>query len=108
MNLAKEIIKAADYWQQADKETLTNNILKLLHNNGYDTFTKKWKRLCEITDSGKQTVYAWLNGSRQNVKIPFLKLCMVASEYKVDLYDLLNGGNTYDKPDDKNNSGLEK
>lgn len=110
MNLAKKILEVSDCWQQADKEVLANNILELLHKDGYKSFTEKWKRLCEITNSGKQTVYAWLNGSRQNVKIPFLKLCMVASEYKVDLYDLMsmNGGKNYDKSDDKNNSELEE
>ncbi len=103
MNLAKEIISAENCWRNTSKETLINNILNLLHNAGYDTFTKQWNRLSEITNSGKQTSYAWLNSSRQNVKIPFLKLCMVAAAYESDLVELMKEGNNYDKQ--KNNSG---
>ena len=38
----------------------------------------KVEKISEITGSKPDTVFAWFNRGRPNVKVPFLKLCKIA------------------------------
>ena len=44
----------------------------------------------DISGAKKHTVYAWVNRSRENVKVPFLKLCEIAKALDVDVDILLS------------------
>ena len=93
MDEAKEILDLNKLWQDADSDTILDNVEQLLTANGCETFTDRWKKLVDITDSTKYAVYAWLNRGRKDVKIPFLKLCMISDTYKINIKSLILGGN---------------
>ncbi|MFR7821233.1 MAG: hypothetical protein ACLU24_12020 [Candidatus Pseudoruminococcus sp.] len=82
-----------ELWNNTDSNTITNNVIQLLENNGCQSFSERWQKLSEITGSTKHAVYAWLNHGRSNVKIPFLKLCIIAEVYGIEISKLLTGGN---------------
>ena len=46
-------------------------------------------KLIDITKSKKDSIYSWLNRSRENVKVPLLKLCMLAVALDVNVSDFL-------------------
>ena len=92
MNNASEIISLNEMWEQTDSQTIADNVESLLDQNGFKSSADKWERLMEITNSSKHAVYAWMNRGRQNVKIPFLKLCEIAKAYDVEVETLLIGG----------------
>lgn len=98
MNDAKNILELNKLWNEADSNTIADNVEDVLVSCGYDTFTCRMEKLVEITNSSKHAVYAWLNHGRTNVKIPFLKLCMIADELNTDITILLSGGkNMFEK-----------
>lgn len=78
MNEGKDILMLNELWGNTDSDTITNNVMQLLENNGCKSFKERWQKLSEITGSNKYAVHAWLNHGRSNVKIPFLKLCTIA------------------------------
>lgn len=89
MNNAKDILMLNEMWKKAGSNTITDNIIRLLEENGLKTFSEKLEKLIEITGSSKHAVYAWLNHGRTDVKIPFLKLCTIAEFYGIDILRLL-------------------
>ncbi|MCI5655013.1 MAG: hypothetical protein MR300_00965 [Ruminococcus sp.] len=93
MNESKDILMLNELWNNTDSNTITNNVIQLLENNGCQSFSERWQKLSEITGSTKHAVYAWLNHGRSNVKIPFLKLCIIAEVYGIEISKLLTGGN---------------
>ena len=48
-------------------------------------------KLSDITGTTIHAVGAWFNHYRSDVKIPFLKVCMIAKEFNVELEDLIRG-----------------
>lgn len=92
-NIASEFLKYHALWEQTSKGTIADNIEKYLGekypqcNNSYKTTMEV---LVEISGSKKDSVYSWLNRSRENVKVPFLKLCNIAQGLGVDIQDLLD------------------
>ncbi len=89
---AKNILELNKLWNETDSNTIADNVEDILISCGYDTFAGRMEKLVTITNSSKHAVYAWLNHGRTNVKIPFLKLCMIADALNTDIIKLLSGG----------------
>lgn len=89
--LAENILDLNELWECADKKVITQNVRQLLKDRGCQTFKEEWETLMQITGSAKYAVYAWLNYGREDVKIPFLKLCRIAEYYNVETENLLKG-----------------
>ena len=90
--IASEYLKLTEFWDAANQETISENVRKVLEEKipeCRDSFNAVWNKLMEITGSNKHTVYAWMNKSRNNVKVPLIKLCMIANELNVDVLELL-------------------
>lgn len=101
-SIASRILELNQMWIKAEKSVIANNIVRrLLENNpellaASSVFNAKLDKLSEITGSNKQTVYAWINNGRKNVKVPFLKLCEIAVYLNVDIEDLMEDNNEND------------
>lgn len=90
--MANEYLKLTEVWEKASKEAIAENVRKFLEEKNpecQNSFNAIWQKLMDITGSKKHTVYAWLNKSRNDVKIPLLKLCMIADELDVDIFEFL-------------------
>ena len=86
------ILEYNDLWDSTDKSVMADNVEKFIVKKFPEcaqTFEARWKKLVEISGSKSQTVFAWLNRSRKDVKIPFFKLCKISVALDVDLDDLL-------------------
>lgn len=91
--IAAMILDYNDQWKQADSSVIADNVEKCIIGKYPEcsaTFESRWSKLTEISGAKRQTVYAWLNRSRPDVKIPFLKLCKIAVALDADLADLLS------------------
>ena len=88
---AEKIIEIHEKWINTSSNVIADNLNNILDKMGYNTWAKKMELLSRITDSSKHTTYAWLNHGRKNVKIPFLKVCMIAKELKIDINKILYG-----------------
>lgn len=98
MNDAKNILELNQLWSEADSNTIADNVEDALVEDGCTSFSSRLDRLCEITNSNRHAVYAWINHGRTNVKIPFLKLCMIAEALNMNVKELLFGGkNMFEK-----------
>lgn len=91
-NLAEKILLANKLWEQTSKSNIIENIEEYLYIKYPEckfSYKNKMERLQEISGSQKNTVYAWVNRSREDVKVPFLKLCKIAKALDVDIQDML-------------------
>lgn len=79
-SIAKTYLLLEKEWNETSSEVLTNNVEKYLTMRYPECHTRSvmYKKLSDITESSSHAVYAWLNKSRGNVKIPLTKLCMIA------------------------------
>lgn len=89
-NLATEILNINELWESTDKVTIAENVEYFLRRKFPEckAYNIKMKKLEEITGSQKNTIYAWINRSRINVKVPLLKLCKIASTLNVDIKEM--------------------
>ena len=90
--IAEEYLKLTELWENTNQEIISKNVKMILEDNipeCKDSFNAIWNKLMEITNSNKHTVYAWMNKSRCNVKVPLLKLCKIAVMFDIDVLDLL-------------------
>lgn len=90
--IASLILKYNEQWEQTDKSVIADNVEEYIckkYPSCVDMFDYRWKKLVEISGAKEQTVYAWLNRSRKDVKIPFLKLCQIAVALDSDIAELL-------------------
>ena len=95
-SLVARILSANKQWEQTSKATIAENVEKYLYAKFPECKTSykvKMEKLQEISGSQKNTVYAWVNRSREDVKVPFLKLCKIAKALDVDIEDMLKGNN---------------
>lgn len=69
---ANDILCLFHKWEDIDKVTLTENIEKELVQRGFNELNQRISKINDITKSNYNTIFAWLNKSRLNVKIPFL------------------------------------
>lgn len=91
-SVANEYLKLTKLWESAKKETILENVKKILEEKYPEcqkSFNAILNKLIDITNSNKHTVYAWMNRSRNNVKVPLLKLCMIADALNVDVMEFL-------------------
>lgn len=89
---ATEVLQFNNQWENTSKSVIADNVEKYLYIKYPEcqtSFNAKMEKLKEITKSKQQTVYAWLNRSRENVKVPLLKLCMLAVALDVDVGNFL-------------------
>lgn len=91
INLAAQILELNAKWETIDKIKLAENIENYLAIKFPDcvTYSTRLDKLVEITGSKRDSVYAWINRGRSNVKAPFLKVCAIAAALDVDIYELL-------------------
>lgn len=90
--LAAKILSLNKLWEQTDKVTIAKNVEEYLCTKYPECKTAhniKMERLQEISGSQKNTVYAWVNRSRKDIKVPFLKLCKIADALDIDVKDML-------------------
>ena len=95
-SLAARILSANKQWEQTSKATIAENVEQYLYAKFPEcktSYKAKMEKLQEISGSQKNTVYAWVNRSREDVKVPFLKLCKIAKALDVDIEDMLKGNN---------------
>ena len=95
-SLAARILSANKQWEQTSKATIAENVEKYLYAKFPECKTSykvKMEKLQEISGSQKNTVYAWVNRSREDVKVPFIKLCKIAKALDVDIEDMLKENN---------------
>lgn len=91
-NIAEQVLKYNKLWEETDKITIADNVERILCTKRPECAAKwstKVNVLAKMTESKPDAVYAWLNRSRGRVKVPFLKLCKIASELNVDVSDFL-------------------
>ena len=94
--LAARILSANKLWEQTSKATIAENVEQYLYTKFpkcKTSYKVKMEKLQEISGSQKNTVYAWVNRSREDVKVPFLKLCKIAKALDVDIEDMLKENN---------------
>lgn len=91
---ANTILDLHTLWSETDKQTLNQNINKVVireYPDHYENQTQIVRKVCELLpDTKESAVTAWFNKGREDVKIPFLKLCELASVLKVDVQILLD------------------
>lgn len=95
-SLAARILSANKQWEQTSKATIAGNVEQYLYAKYPECKTSykvKMEKLQEISGSQKNTVYAWVNRSREDVKVPFFKLCKIAKALDVDIEDMLKENN---------------
>ena len=95
-SLAARILSANKQWEQTSKATIAENVEQYLYAKFPECKTSykvKMEKLQEISGSQKNTVYAWVNRSREDVKVPFLKLCRIAKALDMDIEDMLKENN---------------
>ena len=89
--LASEYLKLNERWAKAKPDVISDNTIKFLGDIYPECKSNvdKQAKLMELTASSKHTVYAWINKSRNDVKIPLIKLCMIAETLNIDIYEFL-------------------
>lgn len=92
--IAKEFLLLTKQWEDSKPETIATNVEKRLVElvEIYPECTVRavmYDILSEVTKSSKHTVYAWFNKSRDRIKIPLAKLCMIAEELNADVNSFL-------------------
>lgn len=95
-NIAADILHLNELWEQTNKQIIASNVEEYLYSKYPEckkSYKLKMEKLQEISGSQKNTVYAWVNRSRENVKVPFLKLCKISDALGADIYDMLKESN---------------
>lgn len=90
--IADEYLELTSEWSAAKSDTISKNIERYCRKL-YPEYSEFAAKLSSITGSSKHTVYAWVNKSRGNVKVPLAKLCMIAKELNVDVREFLKENN---------------
>lgn len=92
-NMARNYIELTDLWESIPKSVIADNIERYF---GYSMMFRvhkddtRIKELTSITGATSHTVSAWLNRSRENVKVPLYKLCKIADYLNIDVRQLLS------------------
>lgn len=89
MKSAKIVLELYERWSEIDSDQIADNLRKALNDLGYSTHTGRMDALISVTKSSKHAVYAWINRGRGNVKVPFIKLCMISDGLDIDINRLL-------------------
>lgn len=92
-NMARNYIELTDLWESTPKSVMADNIERYF---GYSMMFRghkddtRIKELTSITGATNHAVSAWLNRSRENVKVPLYKLCKIADYLDIDVRQLLS------------------
>ena len=90
MKIEKEILELYALWDATQSHVIAENVeKKIFEVHNIKNWEEKLKTLANLTGSSNHAVYAWMNRGRERVKIPFIKLCMIAQEYGLSMRDLL-------------------
>ena len=89
MNTAKKILDLEKQWQEIDKRHLNDNIRAALYSRGIVKYADHIGTLMEITGASRHSAQSWLNYSREDVKIPFIKFCKIVAWLDMDIEKML-------------------
>lgn len=89
---AAQVLQFNSQWENTNQSVIADNVEKYLYAKYpecKESYNAKMDKLIDITKSKKDSIYSWLNRSRENVKVPLLKLCMLAVALDVNVSDFL-------------------
>lgn len=89
---AAQVLQFNSQWENTNQSVIADNVEKYLYAKYpecKESYNAKMDKLIDITKSKKDSIYSWLNRSRENVKVPLLKLCMLAVALDVNVGDFL-------------------
>lgn len=89
---AAQVLQFNSQWENTNQSVIADNVEKYLYAKYpecKESYNVKMDKLIDITKSKKDSIYSWLNRSRENVKVPLLKLCMLAVAFDVNVSDFL-------------------
>lgn len=89
--IAKEYLMLTNSWYEADSETIAENVERYIIEKYPDCKVRStmYKKLARLTGLSVHTVYAWMNKSRNKIKIPLDKLCFIAMSLQIDVEQFL-------------------
>jgi len=97
MSIEKKIIQLHQKWDDTPSFVIANNIDRILIE---DRKIARWKDRMEylayLTSSTKHAAYSWMNNGRAKIKIPFIKLCVLADKLNMSVEKLMED-NTMEK-----------
>ncbi|WP_295250417.1 hypothetical protein [Ruminococcus sp.] len=89
---AAQVLQFNSQWENTNQSVIADNVEKYLYAKYpecKESYNVKMDKLIDITKSKKDSIYSWLNRSRENVKVPLLKLCMLAVAFDVNVNNFL-------------------
>lgn len=89
---AAQVLQFNSQWENTNQSIIADNVEKYLYAKYpecKESYNVKMDKLIDITKSKKDSIYSWLNRSRENVKVPLLKLCMLAVAFDVNVNNFL-------------------
>lgn len=87
---AAQVLQFNSQWENTNQSIIADNVEKYLYEKYPEckvSYNVKMEKLIEITKCKKDAIYSWLNRSRENVKVPLLKLCILAVALDVNVGD---------------------
>lgn len=86
--MEKAILDLEKKYAETDKQVIAANVKRLIQNQFPDrNFSDV---VSELTKTPKKnTIYSWFNMSRDDAKIPFLKLCMIVASMDTTMEEML-------------------
>ena len=94
MSIEKKIIKLHTMWENTSSETISQNINRILtEDRKMARWADRMDYLAYITQVTKHAAYSWMNKGRKNVKVPFIKLCMIADKLNISIEELMKENN---------------
>ena len=111
---AKEYLELTALWENTSKSVVAANIDLLFGyrdesriSSPFCPTNRRTVILCEITNTARYTVLAWMNRHRQEVKIPLQKLCIIAEVFGVDVQNLMSADDSWYRNDEDLRNRLE-
>lgn len=88
MSEMERILELQKKYAETDKSVIAANVKRMIQAHYPD---KNYSDVVSVlTETQKKdTVYAWFNLSRKDVKIPFLKLCMIVASMDTTMEEML-------------------
>lgn len=89
---ATQVLQFNSQWENTNQSVIADNIEKYLYDKYpecKESYNVKMDKLMDITKCKKDSIYSWLNRSRENVKVPLLKLCVLAVALDINVGDFL-------------------
>ena len=90
-SIAKEYLMLTNSWYEADSEVISKNVERYMIEKHPECKVRQamYKKLSRLTGLSVHTVYAWMNKSRNKIKIPLDKLCFIAVSLQIDVEQFL-------------------